>query len=161
MPISVQSLRFPFTEAKFCMLKKVLKLSCQIFGTEEGSNKYSDVTEWELRLEDKRSIIYYAYNDGDSEPVALLFAHPKIFCEFEGECLHIWLAGVSENFRKQYLFTALMDSVHQYARDLKMRLTVCTEPSKHQAMFAYLQKQGWHVFHHKSLGKICLCLDSR
>lgn len=58
--------------------------------------------------------------------------------------MHLWMAGVDENFRDKGILTALMQTGLEEIKKRKYEeITVNTFPEKFPIMFSFLQKHGF------------------
>ena len=119
-------------------IQTILNLSCQVFGTpsiDSAESRFASLSEWRSRLRDPKSLIFYIC-EPKSRPVAFLFLHPKLL--MNKDHLHIWLAGVSEQYRQLGLWRNLLDAAFIHARNLDMPLSIRTNQYKFPAMYAFL-----------------------
>jgi ribosomal protein S18 acetylase RimI-like enzyme len=162
-------LRYLSCEAEDAAVASILQLSNSIFNPEPESH-YASLEVWTERLSDPPSTIVYlvptpgrsADSSGDHQPdgipppVAFLFAYPRSHPEplknGSQQSLHIWLAGVLEEYRGRgcldTMVNALLDHVKSELGEpeslMMLTLTICTTPSRFPSMWAWLRaRTGW------------------
>ena len=188
-------LKYLSHEAEDAAVASILHLSNSIFSPKPESH-YASLEEWKKRLSDPASrIIYLALpqpdqqspaSSGDdrshSQPevdppsaVAFLFVHPRSHPEplknGPSQSLHIWLAGVLEEYRRKgYLDTmvnALIDDLEKRRWGSESlspmpALTLCTTPSMFPLMWTWLKaRTRWVLEKELGGGKILLSLTRR
>ena len=157
-------LRYLTCEAEDAAVASILQLSNLIFNPEPESH-YASLEVWMERLSDPPSTIVYLVPTPDQStdssedrqpnsippPAAFLFAYPRSHPEplKNGSCqsLHIWLAGVLEEYRGRgsldTMLSALIDHVKSQIGEPEsltmLTLTVCTTPSRFPSMWAWLR----------------------
>ncbi|KZT65515.1 hypothetical protein DAEQUDRAFT_731331 [Daedalea quercina L-15889] len=136
-------------------LEKILRLSNSIFGTEPQS-KYASFDEWKRRLSAPGSVVVYlAPQTSPALPVAFLFTHPRHhsppLAHGETDSLHIWLAGVTPEKRKEGCLATMVAAL-----GFIPVLTVCTTPDVYPDMWRWLMGRGWSVERELSGGKVML-----
>ena len=140
-------------------IQAILNLSCQVFGTtikDSAESRFASLSEWRGRLTDPKSRIFYIC-DTESRPVAFLFLHPKSL--MNKDHLHIWLAGVSEQYRQLGLWKNLLDAAHIHAQNLDMPLSIRTNQYKFPAMYAFLSGSfNWQEYERDDSGSITYVL---
>ena len=151
----------------------ILRLSNSVFNPESESDRTS-LEEWKRRLSDPASSIIYLVpqpdqsrlaSSGDDQPqlevhpppVAFIFAytrsHPEPLKNGSFQSLHIWLAGVLEEYRGM----GCLDTMVNALIDLEKRrrgsesspmptFTICTHPSRFPLMWAWLRARTRWVF---------------
>lgn len=128
------------------VLPTVLHLSNLIFNTAPGS-KYASLDEWIRRISTPGAVIVYSAPRPDPErPDAFLLAHrrlhtPPLACGEEAS-LHIWLAGVLPERRKEGCLARMVDTL---SSENLLPLTVCTTPELYPDMWRWLMARGWEV----------------
>lgn len=151
-------------------LPRIIAFSNAIFSA-DTSSKYASITYWRDRLSSLSSvIIYLTSSDAESEaeavrdanspitPIAFLFAHPRTHAPplrsgHTVETLHVWLAGVSPDYRKAGCLQRMMDAIPQ---DEFGVLSVCTTPERFPEMWGWLRKRSWDVERDMGGGKVLL-----
>ena len=157
-------LRYLTYEAEDATVASILQLSNSIFNPEPESH-YASLEEWTERLSDPASAIVYlvpthdqsAGSSEDSQPnsipppVAFLFAYPKSHSEplknGSYQSLHIWLAGVLEEYRGRGCLDTMLNALVDHEKSelgepeslTMLTLTVCTTPSRFPLMWAWLR----------------------
>ena len=181
-------LRYLFHGAEKAAVTSILQLSNSIFNP-ESEDHHTSLEEWMTRLSDPASTIIYLVPQPDQSPkepskddqrppmipppVAFLFAHPRSHPDplknGTSQSLHIWLAGVLEEYRGRgclnTMVNALIDLEERRRRSESssmQTLTVCTTPSRFPLMWAWLRARTRWVFE-KELdeGKLLLSLTGR
>ena len=150
------------------VLPQIISFSNVIFSADPNT-KYASITHWKERLSHPSSvIIYLTPTDGGGDtilPIGFLFAHPRTHTPalYSGhtETLHIWLAGVSPEWRKAGCMQRMVDAVlHPSSGDPTTSgfafLTVCTTPERFPDMWKWLLKRGWNVERDMGADKILL-----
>lgn len=137
------------------MLPAVIELSNSIFSADPGS-KYASLAIWQQRLSlPSSAVLYLSPSSQPKRPVAFLFAHPRAhdlsLTQGEPESLHVWLAGVLPEHRKEGCLSRLMSAL-----DHVSVLTVCTVPVHYPDMWQWLIKRGWSVEREMGGGKVML-----
>lgn len=127
-------------------LGRVLALSNAIFSTvfsDHESTKRGSMPYWRDQLSHPSSfIIYLAPSSEPDNPVAFLFVTPRAYDHplksgaVEG--LHVWLAGVSPEWRAAGCLTRMVCELGGI--DI---LTICTHPSLFPLMWRWLTRRGW------------------
>lgn len=167
------------------MVTSILHLSNSIFDPEPESH-YTSLEVWKRRLSDPASSIIYLVpqldqspaSSGDDRcqlevpppPVAFIFAYPRSHPEplknGSSQSLHIWLAGVLEEYRGR----GCLDTMVNALIDLEKRrrrsesspmptLTICTSPSRFPLMWAWLRaRTRWVLEKEFDGGKVMLSL---
>lgn len=101
------------------ILYKIISLSNTIFDADPDS-KYASVDLWKSRLLNPLSVITYFTAEAGDEPIAFAFVHPREFPHplqgGENDSLHIWLAGVHEDFRRRRCLDRMVDEVMRTAK---------------------------------------------
>ena len=185
MSQGVLELKFLFHDADDAAVVSIMQLSNSIFCPESGT-RYTSLEEWKRRLSDPTSSIIYLVpqpnnppvsSGGDRPPipppVAFIFAHPRSHPEplkdGASQSLHIWLAGVSEDYRGR----GCLDTMVNALVDLQQKrrgsdsspmptLTVCTTPSMFPSMWSWLRvRTRWVVEKDWEGGKVMLSLTGR
>jgi ribosomal protein S18 acetylase RimI-like enzyme len=136
----------------------ILGLSDSIFKPESESH-HTSLEEWRKRLSDPASsIIYLALRPNDQlsvssrylSPVGFIFAHPRSHPEplksGYTQSLHIWLAGVLEEYRGRKCLDTMINALIELERKQRgpesstiLVLTVCTTPSRFPSMWSWLK----------------------
>jgi len=142
------------------VLPEVLRLSNAIFGAAPHS-KYASLEEWKRRLSSPGSVITYLSPPASpTHPVAFLFAHPRHhtppLAGGETDSLHVWLAGVLSERRKEGCLARMMAALGS-----SRVLTVCTTPDTYPAMWKWLTGRGWSVERELGGGKMMLSRQTR
>ena len=175
-------LKFLSREAEDAVVASITQLSNSIFCPKWGS-RYASLEEWKRRLSDPSSSIIYLVphsnsppaSSGDDQPpvpqpVAFLFAHPRSHPEplkdGSSQSLHIWLAGVSEEYRGRSCLDSMVNALIDLERNRRgsksspmPTLTVCTTPSKFPLMWSWLRaRTRWVVEKELEGGKVLLSL---
>jgi len=180
-------LKFLSHDAEGATVTSVLQFSNSIF-CPESESRYASLEEWKKRLSDPASSIIYlvpqpdnppgSFGDGQSpapppRPVAFLFAHPRSHPEplkdGASQSLHIWLAGVLEEYRGRRCLDAMVNALVDLERKRQgsesssmSTLTVCTTPSMFPSMWAWLRaRTRWVVERELEGGKLLLSLTGR
>jgi GNAT superfamily N-acetyltransferase len=145
----------------------ILSLSDTIFSeiAPASDNKYSSFSLWKERLSLPNSIIFFATVpsttlNADVDSVGFVFAYPRSVSDYstlikdrlnlsesdgpDGKLLHIWLCGVSPDYRSKGVFNKLMSLTEKFAREHGFKLlTVATVPKTFERMFTVLKGSGW------------------
>lgn len=128
-------------------LPRILSLSNNIFNPDPRS-KYASVSVWHDRISLQTSLIVYmtpASQETDV-PAAFLFAYPRAhdpaLSTGHSTSLHIWLAGVSPDYRNN---GCLGRMVEELKKNSGQPLTVCTLPSVYPDMWNWLRRREWVV----------------
>lgn len=157
-------LNFSFPGAEDATIASIIQLSNSVFNWEPES-RYASLEEWKKSLSDPASTIIYLVpqpDDGTSSippPVAFIFAHPRTHLEplrdGSSQSLHIWLAGVLEEYRGRgcldTMVNALVD-LEEGRRRLRSEsssmqtMTICTNPDRFPSMWAWLRGRTRWVF---------------
>jgi len=137
------------------LLQRVLELSNTIFCATPDS-KYASIAVWRERFSHTASVILYLSRPQTPDrPVAFLFAYPKTHVPAlsggESETLHIWLAGVIPERRKEGCLARMISALPSLSA-----LTVCTRPADYPDMWNWLIKRGWTVERDMGGGKVML-----
>ncbi|KAI0923556.1 hypothetical protein AcV5_009062 [Taiwanofungus camphoratus] len=154
--MSLESHRLTSTSSNLSeILPRVLSLSNKIFSAEQGS-KYASVFVWQERLSSPSSVVLYlSPRSRPDTPVAFLFAHTRTRCialrEGETESLHIWLAGVLQEWRKEGHISRMVGMLESVSL-----LTVCTTPREFLAVWNWLTKRRRPVERELEDGKVML-----
>jgi len=179
-------LRYLSHEAEDAAIASILHLSNSIFNPKIESH-HTSLEEWKRRLSDPASSIVYLVPRPDSDqspassedrddrsrleevagppPVAFLFAHPRSHPEplknGTSRSLHIWIAGVLEEYRGRgcldTMVNALIDS--EESSTPMPTFTVCTTPSRFPSMWAWLRaRTRWVLEKELGEGKVLLSL---
>ena len=144
------------------LLPTVLHLSNSIFNANPDS-KYASFDEWNRRLSVSGAVIVYVAPRSDHmRPVAFLFAHPRLqvppLACGEENSLHIWLAGVLPERRKEGCLAQMVKSL--YTRT-SLPFTICTTPEMYPDMWRWLTARGWTVERELAGGKVMLSKSLR
>jgi hypothetical protein len=149
------------------IIPELAALSGRIFNT-PPNDRHSSTEEWLKRLSShpQATIIYVleSIEIPHPNPVALLFAFPS------GERMHVWIAGVRADHRKEGLLSQMMTLLEKQCkehlennnlRDLSTGeaitlFSICTYPDKFTDMWDWLRKRGWTVEKDEGQGKIRL-----
>lgn len=160
----------------------ILSLSNTIFDATPDSTKYSSLSLWQSHLSTPNSIIFFATvpspnTEADVEPIGFLYAFARKPSEYQDavkkvltqqgvqEVLHVWLAGVVQEYRSGGVFGNLIRYVEDHARARGIgKMSVATVPARFGRMLDVLKKQGWNVVEDKSVeadveGKVLLLKD--
>lgn len=148
-------------------------------GTQSLYAHHTSLEEWRKRLSDPASnIIYLALQPNDQFPVSsrnpsaagLLFAHPRSHPEpLKNGCtqsLHIWLAGVSEEYRGRRCLDIMVNALIELERKQRgpepstmLVLTVCTTPLRFPSMWSWLKaRKQWVLEREWVWGKVMLSM---
>lgn len=130
-------------------LDKLIALSNTIFDADPTS-KYASPSLWKQRLSHPSSVIVYFTTEHGDEPIAFVFVHPRTFPHplktGTNESLHIWLAGVREDFRRRKCLDKMVDEVKRSSGNSEGQvLTLWTTPSRFNGMWQWTQSRGWSV----------------
>ncbi|KAF9648627.1 hypothetical protein BDM02DRAFT_3186951 [Thelephora ganbajun] len=170
-------LKFLSHESEDAVVASILQLSNSIFNPESES-RYASFEEWKRRLSDPASsIVYLVHRSGRSTvpppPVAFLFAHPRSHPEplknGSSQSSHIWLTGVSEEYRGRGCLDTMVDvliDLEQQRRGSELSsmptLTVCTVPAAFPSMWTWLRaRTQWALEKELDGGKVLLSLTGR
>jgi hypothetical protein len=129
-------------------IQKILSLSNEIFQAAPDS-KYASINRWKQHLSNPSSIIIYLTPTNESVPVAFIFAYPRVNPEplqqGASESLHIWLAGVRPEYRKQKCLDRMVDELRSDIGCLGslQLLTLRTVPARFERMWVWSQNRGW------------------
>jgi len=190
MSEKVLELKYLSHEARdAAVVASVLHISNSIFDPEPESH-YASLEVWKRRLSDPASSIIYLVPQPDqsptlsgddrsrllevpSKPVGFIFAHPRPHPEplknGSSQSLHIWLAGVLEEYRGR----GCLDTMVNALIDLEKRrrrsesspmptLTICTTPSRFPLMWTWLRaRTQWVLEKEFDGGKVLLSLTGR
>lgn len=120
-------------------LPQVMQLCAKIFNPLlQGLDKNEDKGIWSKNYE-QGGLLLGAFVE--KQLVGFIFFYEK---NPGSKSIHCWMDGVDEQFRKQGVFTSLMQSGMD---ELKKRgyayLTINTFPEKFPAMFSFLQTHGF------------------
>lgn len=134
------------------MLLQVLALSNLVLSSEPAS-KYGSLPSWQHRLAaTTAAVLYLAPETALNEPVAFLFAHPRthdVPLHAGGmESVHIWLAGVLSERRKEGCLGRMVSALVS-----TMPLTICTPRSRYPEMWNWLVRRDWRVERELGNGK--------
>ena len=144
------------------VLPTVLRLSNRIFNASPQS-KYASFDEWNRRLSISGAVIVYLAPRSDHTiPVSFLFAHPRLHAPplvcGEENSLHIWLAGVLPERRKEGCLARMVESLHSQRSS---RLSICTTPELYPDMWRWVTARGWTVERELGGGKVMLSRSLR
>ena len=193
-------LKYLFHEAEDAAVASVLRLSNSILNSEPESYRAS-LEEWKGRLSDPASTIIYLVVRPDSDrslvassedrddqssrlervpgqpsPVGFLFAyprtHPEPLKDGSSRSLHIWLAGVLEEYRGRgclgTMVNALIDLENRRPAggsgelSTQMPMTICTSPSMFPLMWNWLRSRTrWVLEKEFDGGKVMFSLTGR
>jgi GNAT superfamily N-acetyltransferase len=102
--------------------------------------------------------------------VGFVFAYPRPISDYstvirdelglseddgaDGKLLHIWLCGVSPDYRSKGVFNKLLSLTEKFAREHGFKLlTVATVPKTFGRMFKVLQGSGWTTVDRVEVGE--------
>ena len=150
-------------------LSAILSLSNAIFHATPDSTKYSSPATWQSHLSTPNSIIFCAAvplpdTEAKVQPIGFVFAFAKTPADYpepvkkqlteleQHEVMHVWLAGVVQEYRSRGVFGDLMHLVENYAAVREItRMSVATMPARFERMFDVLRKEGWTVLGDRDL----------
>ncbi|KAI8985661.1 hypothetical protein BD414DRAFT_488811 [Trametes punicea] len=138
----------------------VLALSNSIFAADENT-KYGSLPHWRNLLSDPSAfILYLSPMSNPNDPVAFLFVVPRVYNppiqnRFTTGS-HIWLAGVTPQWRQSGCLTRLVQELDDVAM-----VTICTYPSRFQTMWSWLILPAWKYERALGGGKVMLGRPSR
>jgi ribosomal protein S18 acetylase RimI-like enzyme len=160
-------------------IASILHLSNSIFNPESDSHRTS-LEEWKTRLSDPASSIIYLVLQPSDDPgkfphrpapaVAFIFAYPRSHPEplrnGSLHSLHIWLAGVSEEYRGRGCLDTMVNALFELERKRRgpgassmPTFTVCTSPSKFPSMWAWVRARArWVLEKEWDGGKVMFSL---
>ncbi|KAL0945943.1 hypothetical protein HGRIS_012222 [Hohenbuehelia grisea] len=115
---------------------------------------------------EEKSQIQEADDAGFGKPIGFLFAHPRSHSDeplTNGalETMHIWLAGVLPEFRRQGLLEQMVVKLMEEMMGIEENLTVCTVPARFPAMWGWLKGRGWAVEKEIAPGKFLLSYQAQ
>lgn len=171
------------------VVASILHLSNSILGGSESESHRTSLEIWKTRLSDPASTIVYivprpsgddrfatvplrssTYTPAGSRmtPVAFIFAyprsHPEPLRDGSSRSLHIWLAGVSEEYRGRRCLGAMVNALMELEKNRQgspslPTLTVCTSPTRFPSMWAWLKtRTQWVLEKEWDDGKVMLSL---
>jgi len=116
----------------------VINLSLSIFKPKaRKDDRYHNIKNWEDHFKQKGVLLGAFLNN---ELVGYLFCYER---EPNLNSLHCWMAGVSEEYRRQGILKKLMLKLTKLLKEKGFKaLTINTWPEKFPAMYAYLTKHG-------------------
>jgi len=179
--------RYLSHEADDTTIASILKLSNSIFNLEPGTH-YTSLEEWKRRFSDPGSSIVYLVSQPDQSPTsstgddnsppvaAFLFAHPRSHPEplknGSSQSLHIWLAGVLEEYRGRGCLDTMVNALIDLEESRRHgstpesspmpTLTVCTTPLRFPLMWSWLRaRTRWVLEKELDGGKVLLSLTGQ
>ena len=111
-------------------LKDILKINIPEF--EQYSKDY-----FLTRIKDKPHLILIAYFD--NQPVGYIIAYDR----FNDSSLYCWMAGVSIDFRRKGILTALMNYQEQWAKKHHYKKIKIKTRNSRREMISYLTKSNF------------------
>jgi len=182
-------LRFLSREADDTAVASIMRLADSIFNPwPKPDSRYTSLEVWRERLSDPTSSIIYLTPQPDQSPssseddktpivihppVAFIFAyprsHPGPLKNGSSQSLHIWLAGVLEEYRGRKCLDTMVNALidlekKRWGSELSSApvMTVCTSPSRFPSMWAWLRARPWWVLEKEfDDGKVMLSLTGR
>ncbi|KAI0331699.1 hypothetical protein GY45DRAFT_601570 [Cubamyces sp. BRFM 1775] len=123
-------------------IANVLALSNAVFDF-NGTTKHGLISYWRDCLSHPSSFILYLAPDAEpTRPVAFLFVIWRIYDSplknGDAEGQHVWLAGVSPEWRQHGCLARMMHELNYINR-----LTICTHPIYYPQMWKWLTGRGW------------------
>lgn len=124
-------------------IERVLAMSNAIFAVTDSNDKHGSLPYWRNHLRHPSSfIIYLASNIQPDIPIAFIFVIHRQYdpplTNGAVDGLHIWLAGVSSEWRTAGCLTTMIRELDDIAT-----LTICTFQSRFPLMFSWLNRRGW------------------
>ena len=178
-------LKFLSHGAEDVFIASIIRLSSSVFGP-LPEPRYTSLEEWKERLSDPSSSIVYLVPQSDKSPassgddhspvpppVAFLFAYPRSHPEplknGTYQSLHIWLAGVLEEYRGRGCLGTMVNALVDRERkrlgldpSSTPMMTVCTSLSRFPLMWAWLRARTWWVLEKEfDGGKVMFSLTGR
>lgn len=124
-------------------IERVLAMSNDIFAVTDSTDKHGSLPYWRNHLSHPSSfIIYLASSIQPDLPVAFIFVIPRQYdpplTNGAVRGLHIWLAGVSPEWRTAGCLTRMIRELDDIDT-----LSICTFQLRFPLMFDWLTRRGW------------------